>query len=132
MLSKLLRSKIATHFAVLLLGIILGWTALPVWRQAIMTIHQSDYGALVEKCDLAMRDHLQAKQLRELDMLGRAENELYSAEVGLLVCQDYDLYQKKLMQLGLRENELAKMRLLAVEARSTDLEEVVATHEIRF
>jgi hypothetical protein len=129
---KLLRSKIATHFAVLLLGIILGWVALPVWRQAVMTIHQSNYGALVEKCDVAMRDHLQAKQRSDLDMPGRPQNELFSTEVGLLVCQDYDLYQKKLMQWGLRENELAKMRLLAVEARSTDLEEVVETHEIRF
>tara|TARA_R110002094_G_scaffold86174_1_gene90047 strand:- start:308 stop:640 length:333 start_codon:yes stop_codon:yes gene_type:complete len=110
----------------------MAWVAMPIWRQAVMFANQSEYGALVEKCDVAMRDHLQARQRSAQRSSDDVGSELYSAEVGLLICQDYDLYQKRLMQWGLRENELAKMRLLAVEERSTDLEEVVATHEIRF
>lgn len=116
----------------LLIGVAMAWVAMPIWRQAVMFANQSEYGALVEKCDVAMRDHLQARQRSAQRSSDDVGSELYSAEVGLLICQDYDLYQKRLMQWGLRENELAKMRLLAVEERSTDLEEVVATHEIRF
>tara|TARA_R110002124_G_scaffold163609_1_gene330934 strand:- start:4136 stop:4534 length:399 start_codon:yes stop_codon:yes gene_type:complete len=129
---KLLRNRIATHLIVLLIGVAMAWVAMPIWRQAVMFANQSEYGALVEKCDVAMRDHLQARQRSAQRSSDDVGSELYSAEVGLLICQDYDLYQKRLMQWGLRENELAKMRLLAVEERSTDLEEVVATHEIRF
>ena len=129
---KLLRNRIATHLIVLLIGVAMAWVAMPIWRQAVMFANQSEYGALVEKCDVAMRDHLQARQRSAQRSSDDVGSELYSAGVGLLICQDYDLYQKRLMQWGLRENELAKMRLLAVEERSTDLEEVVATHEIRF
>ncbi|ASK87170.1 MULTISPECIES: TIGR03982 family His-Xaa-Ser system protein [Sphingomonadaceae] len=129
---KLLRNRITTHLIVLLIGVAMAWVAMPIWRQAVMFANQSEYGALVEKCDVAMRDHLQARQRSAQRSSDDVGSELYSAEVGLLICQDYDLYQKRLMQWGLRENELAKMRLLAVEERSTDLEEVVATHEIRF
>jgi len=129
---KLLRNRITTHLIVLLIGVAMAWVAVPIWRQAVMFANQSEYGALVEKCDVAMRDHLQARQRSAQRSSDDVGSELYSAEVGLLICQDYDLYQKRLMQWGLRENELAKMRLLAVEERSTDLEEVVATHEIRF
>lgn len=132
MRSKLLRNKFFSHILILSAGIVIGWLALPVWRQIVITLHQDDYGALVEKCDGAMRDHLQAKQLSKREFSEENESAIYAGEVGLLICQDYDLYQKRLMQWGLRENELAKMRLLAIEARSTDLNEVVATHEIRF
>jgi|TARA_R100001244_G_scaffold20643_2_gene21350 hypothetical protein len=132
MLSRLSLNKVLGCLLILIIGVGLGWLSLPVWRQILMQYHQTDYGTLVEKCDVAMRDHLQAKQGVEKSNSEENESHLYSAEVGLLVCQDYDLYQKNLMQWGLRENELAKMRLLAIEAQSSDLEEVVSTHEIRF
>lgn len=97
-----------------------------------MNWNQSDYGRLVEQCDTAMRDHFQAKRSVELGQSAEVNPALAAAEVGLIVCQDYDLYQKRLLQWGLREEELAQMRLLAIEARATDLEEVIATHEISF
>ncbi|RHW18555.1 hypothetical protein D1610_07090 [Sphingomonas gilva] len=113
-------------------GIAIGWLALPLWRDGLMTWHQQRYGLLVEQCDSAMRDHLQAK-LQAANAPSRETGmALYAGEVGLIVCQDYDLYQKRLLQWGLSENELAQMRLKAIEARADDLDEVVATHEIRF
>lgn len=130
--SRFLRNSWLTHAVVLLLGVALGWLGLPLWRQALMVANQQRYGALVEKCDSAMRDHLQAK-MHAADAPSReAGMALYAGEVGLIVCQDYDLYQKRLLQWGLSENELAQMRLKAIEARAGDLDEVVATHEIRF
>ncbi|WP_222926956.1 TIGR03982 family His-Xaa-Ser system protein [Sphingomonas gilva] len=132
MRSKLLRNKWLSHGAVLIAGIAIGWLALPLWRDGLMTWHQQRYGLLVEQCDSAMRDHLQAK-LQAANAPSRETGmALYAGEVGLIVCQDYDLYQKRLLQWGLSENELAQMRLKAIEARADDLDEVVATHEIRF
>ena len=122
MRSRLSRARLASHGLALLAGVALGWIAMPAWREGVMTYHQDAYGLLVEQCDGAMRDHFQAKRSLEL---ARAER-------GLVVCQDYDLYQKRLLQWGLRESELAQMRLEAIEARATDLEEVVEVHEIRF
>lgn len=132
MLSKLWHNSWLSHGAVLATGIALGWLALPLWRELLMAWNQRDYGELVEQCDGAMRDHYQAK-MRAVEAPSRETGlDVYSGEVGLIVCQDYDLYQKRLMQWGLSENELAQMRLIAIEARADDLDEVIATHEIRF
>lgn len=126
------RSSFVTHAVALVAGALLAWLALPVWREAVMRWNQKDYGLLVEQCDSAMRDHYQAK-MRAADEPSRdAGLALQAGEVGLIVCQDYDLYQKRLVQWGLREDELAQMRLKAIEARAGDLDEVVGTHEIRF
>jgi hypothetical protein len=126
------RNRVVTHAVALIAGALLAWLALPVWREAIMRLNQKDYGLLVEQCDGAMRDHYQAK-MRAADEPSRDTGlALQAGEVGLIVCQDYDLYQKRLVQWGLREDELAQMRLKAIEARAGDLDEVVGTHEIRF
>jgi hypothetical protein len=132
MLSRLVRSSVSTHVLALMLGASLAWLALPLWRQAIMAFNQDDYGLLVAQCDGAMRVHFQAKRELELDDPSDKNSGLAASELGLLICQDYDLYQKRLMQWGLRESELAQMRLKAIEAQATDLEEVIETHEIRF
>lgn len=126
------RNRVVTHAVALVAGALLAWLALPVWREAVMRLNQKDYGLLVEQCDGAMRDHYQAK-MRAADEPSRDTGlALQAGEVGLIVCQDYDLYQKRLVQWGLREDELAQMRLKAIEARAGDLDEVVGTHEIRF
>ena len=127
-----LRHKLFTHVCAALLGVGLGIAALPAWREILIAMNQDEYGKLVEKCDGAMRDHYQAKMHAANHPSRDSGLELQSAEVGLLVCQDYDLYQKWLTQWGLTENELSRMRLAAIEARASDLDEVIATHEIRY
>lgn len=132
MLSRSKRNKVASHSLAVATGALLAWGAAPLWREAVMLINQDSYGLLVEQCDGAMRDHYQAK-IHAADAPSReAGLALQAGEVGLIVCQDYDIYQKRLLQWGLRESELAQMRLHAIEARAGDLDEVVATHEIRF
>lgn len=130
--SALSRNKVMTHALAFAAGAAMAWLALPLWREALMTWHQDEYGLLVEQCDGAMRDHFQAKQTRVANEDRKTEQRLQSAEIGLVVCQDYDLYQKRLLQWGLREDELAQMRLEAIEARASDLQEVIETHEIRY
>lgn len=132
MRSRLSQTRIATHGLALIAGMLLAWVALPLWREAVMSYAQEDYGLLVEQCDGAMREHFQAKQAIAIAPNEGSEAALASGEIGLIVCQDYDLYQKLLLQWGLREDELAQMRLEAIEARASDLTEVVGTHEIRY
>ena len=107
MRSRLSRARLASHGLALLAGVALGWIAMPAWREGVMTYHQDAYGLLVEQCDGAMRDHFQAK--RSLELAPSTEG---AAALGA--------------------SELAQMRLEAIEARATDLEEVVEVHEIRF
>ena len=126
------RNRIVTHGLAVLAGMLLAWLALPLWREGVMAYAQDEYGLLVEQCDGAMRDHFQAKQANVLAPSEETGEALAAGEIGLIVCQDYDLYQKRLLQWGLREDELAQMRLKAIEARASDLTEVVDTHEIRF
>ena len=57
---------------------------------------------------------------------------LEAAEVALIDCQDYDLMRKRLLQWGLRENELALMGLQAIEEKSSSLQRVIEIHEIRY
>ncbi|WP_439486520.1 TIGR03982 family His-Xaa-Ser system protein [Blastomonas fulva] len=130
--SRSLLSKFLTHGTALAVGIAIGWLGLPLWRMAVMARHQQPYGLLVEHCDDAMRTHYQTKQAASILPTETQRHSLKEAEIGLVVCQDYDLYQKQLLQWGLREEELGQMRLRAIEARASDLEEVVATHEIKF
>ena len=125
-------SKAASHMVALMAGVILAWSAMPLWRGIVMSYNQDAYGLLVEQCDGAMQDHYRAKRAMDIDPGNVSSANVAAGEVGLIVCQDYDMYQKRLTQWGLRENELAQMRLKAVEARATDLQEVVDTHEIRF
>lgn len=132
MRSRSVRNSVATHSLALLVGVALAWLVMPLWRSGIMAVHQSDYALLVEQCDLAMRDHFQAKRRIELSSAAESGPALEASEIGLIICQDYDMYQKWLMQWGLRESELAQMRLKAIEARASDLQDVVEIHEIRF
>lgn len=97
-----------------------------------MQWNQQRYGLLVEQCDGAMRSHYQAKQAGGSTPDPEGERALAASEIGLIICQDYDLYQKKLLEWGLSENELAQMRLRAIEARADDLDEVIETHAIRY
>jgi hypothetical protein len=132
MRSRFPPERIATHFIAVLAGALIAWLALPLWREVVMGWNQERYGLLVEQCDGAMRDHYQAKQTAALAPSADGTRALAASEIGLIICQDYDLYQKKLLQWGLSENELAQMRLRAIEARASDLQEVIETHEIRY
>lgn len=132
MLSASWRGRLPVYIAAFAAGTLFAWVAAPLWRAGVMAWHQDEYGLLVEQCDTAMREHFQAKQSAGQSDDAKTQALLGAAEVGLIVCQDYDLTQKKLMQWGLREEELSQMRLKAIEARATDLKEVIETHEIQY
>ena len=79
-----------------------------------------------------MRTHLLAKQKLSGEPSSENVAALESAEIGLIDCQDYDLMRKKLIRLGLSDNELSEMALRAIEERGQSLQEVIRVHEIRY
>lgn len=115
----------------IVLGIALGIAGAPLWREVVMSLFQERYGDLTYLCDSAMREHYIARaRLAEAPGEELVET-LQAAEIALIDCQDYDMLQKRLTLLGLRENELGLMRLRAIEGRNGRLDEVVRVHEIR-
>lgn len=115
----------------LIAGILIGIFAAPAWRMLLVELNQERYGELTYLCDSAMRAHDLARARANSNPSVETVEQVQRAEIGLIDCQDYDLFQKHLTLLGLRENELGLMRLKAAEANAEGLRQVVDAHEIR-
>lgn len=113
-------------------GLAAAYLGMPLWKSGVMQLHQDRFGELTFLCDNAMRAHFLATQELASDPSQPRVDAVQSAEIGLIDCQDYDMYRKMLIRWGLTENELSEMSLLAVEARASELREVVRFHEIRY
>jgi hypothetical protein len=118
--------------AAFIAGAVLSHLAAPVYRQIVMSIAYEPYARLVFACDNAMRDHLLMKQRLARDPASDNVSALEAAEIALLDCQDYDQMRKRLIQWGLRDNELALMGLRAIEEKGDSLHRVIEIHEIRY
>jgi hypothetical protein len=98
----------------------------------VKAIYGSQYQELMFKCDNVMREHLIAKNR----MLSEANDDsikiLNSAEIGLIECHDYDVMRKRLISLGLTDNDLALMGLKAIEEKGTDVKTFVKIHELKY
>ena len=114
-----------------LAGLAVAWLGIPLWREAVMRVFEGRYQELTYRCDSAMREHFIAQARLGETADSSTAQEVVAAEIALIDCQDYDLLQKRLNQLGLRDNELSLMRLRAIEGRNGRLDEVVRIHEIR-
>jgi hypothetical protein len=90
------------------------------------------YGELMFKCDNVMREHLIAKNRMLNEPSDDAVKALRAAEVGLIECQDYDDMRKRLLSMGLTENDLAIMGLKVIEEREADVKAFVKIHEIKY
>ena len=95
-------------------------------------IYREEYKELMFQCDNVMRDHFIAKSEVVTSPSSVAIKKLHAAEVGLLTCHDYDVLRKKLISLGLDENQLARIGLEAIEERAKDVRSFVETHEFRY
>lgn len=127
-----LRSKRAGFALVFVAGVVVGQTIPPLWKWAVISLAQSPYQEATYQCDRSMRAHLLAKQKVEAEPSEETVRDLEASEIGLIDCQDYDLLRKRLIILGLNETALGYMALKAIEAKATDLQEVIEIHEIRY
>jgi len=113
-------------------GLGVGQIIPPFWKFALIRVAESAYQEATYNCDRAMRTHLLAKMRIVHTANTESVEELQAAEVDLLACQDYDMLRKNLILWGLNENDLSLLALRAIEAKSSNLQKVIETHEIRF
>lgn len=114
------------------LGISAALVVKPLYQGVLQSVFRTSFYQLTKDCDEAMRMHLLAKNRLELEPSRQAVQQLRSAELGLLACQDYDLMRKRLIRWGLDDNALSELTLEFAESRSTELRLVVETHEFRY
>jgi hypothetical protein len=94
--------------------------------------YREQYKDLVFQCDDVMRTHFIAKNRVITAPSEDALRGLRAAEVSLLSCHDYDKLRKKLLVLGVTEDELASLGLEAIEEKAKDVRRFIEIHEIRY
>lgn len=94
--------------------------------------YQAEYSEHVYECDNAMRTHFIAKVSLESNTNEQNIRKLQATELGLVYCHEYDKFRKHLISLGLSDNDLSEMGLLAIEDSRTELSQIVKEHEIRY
>lgn len=127
-----LRSRWLRYALVFAGGLLIGQIVPPLWKWALISMAQTSYQEATYRCDRSMRTHLLAKQKVEVAPSEQSVRELEASEIALIDCQDYDLMRKRLILFGLDENALGYMALKAIEAKATDLQDVIEIHEIRY
>lgn len=101
------------------------------YKFLIKSFYKEEYSELVYKCDYVMKDHYIAKAKVVYDPSRANLSELELSEIALIDCQRYDKMRKKLIFLGLNENDLSYIGLEAIEEKSADIMEIVEIHEIK-
>ena len=99
-------SRIGLISAIFAIGVFVGNLTTPVYRSLLVLLWQEEFAELTFLCDQSMRVHFIAKQKVALNPEESTVAELRSAEISLLSCQDYDLFQKKMIRWGLTDNEV--------------------------
>jgi 3-isopropylmalate dehydratase small subunit len=94
--------------------------------------YKNQFKEYVFQCDNSMREHMIAKNKFLLNPNTENERILDSADVGLLTCHEYDLLRKKMLNLGLTNDNLSQYGLEAIEQGAADVREIVRIHEFRY
>lgn len=133
MQAELIRSRtlLVLNVVALLIIFALGFRQF-VLPPVVKAIYRKQYEEAMFKCDNVMREHLIAKNRMLKEASDDAVRSLDAAEIGLIECQDYDVMRKRLISLGLTENDLSLMGLEAIEARGADVETFVRIHQIKY
>jgi hypothetical protein len=118
--------------AVFLAGLAIGLASDYPLRFVAKNIYQAEYSEHVYECDNAMRTHFIAKVAVESNSNEQNVKKLQASELGLIYCHEYDKFRKYLISLGLSDNDLSEMGLLAIEDSRTELNQIVKEHEIRY
>jgi len=125
------RTLLVLNIIAVLIILVLGFRQL-VQPPIIKAIYQTQYQELMFKCDNVMREHLIAKNRMLTEPSDDAVKTLNAAEIGLIECHDYDVMRKRLIALGLTDNDLALMGLKAIEEKGTDVKTFVKIHELKY
>ncbi len=90
--------------------------------------HSGEYKRLALECDLAMHEEAALRELIENDQ--QTERLRLSADVGMIVCHDYDILRKKLLIQGVSEDRLAMLGLEVLEVEQITVQQMVDAHRM--
>ncbi|WIE47936.1 TIGR03982 family His-Xaa-Ser system protein [Pseudomonas sp. GM17] len=90
--------------------------------------HGDEYKRLALECDLAMHEEAALRDLIGNDPY--TERLRLSADVGMIVCHEYDLLRKKLLINGLSEDRLAMLGLEVLEVEQITVQQMVDAHRM--
>lgn len=90
--------------------------------------HGDEYKRLALECDLAMHEEAALRDLIGNDP--HTERLRLSADVGMIVCHEYDLLRKKLLINGLSEDRLAMLGLEVLEVEQITVQQMVDAHRM--
>jgi len=90
--------------------------------------YADEYKLLALNCDLAMHEEAALRGLVGNDP--QTERLRLSADVGMMVCHDYDLLRKKLLTQGMSEDQLSMLGLEALEVEQITVQQMVDAHRM--
>lgn len=93
---------------------------------------KADYKNLMYECDHAMRNHFIAKKAVEFTPSAMSVANLDAAEIGLLICHEYDKQRKRLQLFNVSDAMLSSIGLEALEEKNYELRDFVRIHEFRY
>lgn len=126
------QSRLVLAFISFIAGILCSFLVEPSYKYFVMKYWQGEFSKRTFQCDQSMRLHYVAKRKVGQNPSEETATALQVAEIGLLDCQTYDLLQKKLVRLGLTENEIGEMVLIAAESNEDSMRKIVGIHEIEY
>jgi hypothetical protein len=91
-------------------------------------LYSDEYKWLAIQCDNAMHDEVSIRFSNRA--LEKQELLIKSADVELLVCHEYDKLRKKMLSLGVGEEQLALHGLEALEIESIPVSRMVEPHRM--
>lgn len=90
--------------------------------------HGDQFKQLAFDCDMAMHEEAALRGLTGSDP--ETERLKLSADVGMLVCHEYDKLRKELLIQGLSEDQLAMLGLEVLEVEQITVQQMVDAHRM--
>ncbi|WP_417539062.1 TIGR03982 family His-Xaa-Ser system protein [Marinobacter sp.] len=91
-------------------------------------VYAGEYMRLVFECDSAM--HEEAALRQQLDDASRSKLLSLSADVGMMICHDYDKLRKTMLMHGVSEDNLAMLGLNVLEIEQITVSKMVDAHRM--
>ena len=93
-----------------------------------VNIYTDTYKSLTFNCDMAMHEEAALRQQENNSDQKKAL--LLSADVGMLICHDYDKLRKKMLIHGVSEDKLAMLGLEILEHEQITVQQMVDAHRM--
>lgn len=87
-----------------------------------------EYKRLAFACDMAMHEEAALRQKADGTLASRALH--LSADVGMMICHDYDKLRKKMLTNGVSEDRLSMLGLEVLEIEQITVKQMVDAHRM--